>query len=404
MNVERVPLDQVRDLIVLGGVLPFRVFDANARLLLGQGQCVLTARQFEALVERGAWVERETVLALRREREAAALGGAGKVPSARRLTLFDRWEQQIWDCDALLRRLVRGRMPLDELRAFALGCVALVEQDVDVALFIAVRRDDRRFALHALTHALHVATLCILSARRLGWSQERLLSLVQAALTMNLGMLELQAVLAEQPDPPSVRQREQIHEHPERAVRMLQDAGVEDAEWLAAVREHHEEPGGGGYPARITAPGEAAQVLRLADIYMARISPRATRAGLSPQAAARELYQKAPADPLANALIRSVGIYPPGDVVRLRSGEIAVVTRRAVQGPAPRVAAISNARGQPVQDTRALDSADAAHAIAGPLDPAVFATLPRLHPERFYGLLPGHADPADEPAVPGPPG
>jgi HD-GYP domain-containing protein (c-di-GMP phosphodiesterase class II) len=390
---ERVPLSQVRDLIQMGQPLPFRVLDAQARLLLAQGQSVLTERQFEMLNERGAWVEGGQVQRVRGERAAAAAAGAGKVPSARHVTLFDRWEQQVWDYDALLRRVPKFRDLKPELEAFADACIALVDRDPDVALYLAVRRDDRRFALYALTHALHVATICLLTSRALGWPVERQRRIVGAALTMNVSMLELQAVLAEQADPPNTRQREAIRLHPKVSVDLLRGCGVDDAEWLDAVLMHHEEPGGGGYPNAVAEPTEAARLLRAADVYMAKISPRAVRAALAPQVAARQLYQSEQVDALgktlAQALIRSIGIFPPGDLVTLKSGETAVVTRRAAQGPAPRAAAISDARGNPSLATTPRDTAQPEFGIAGPLDPAKAAALPKLQPERFYGIIPG---------------
>ncbi|MDP4301726.1 HD-GYP domain-containing protein [Leptothrix discophora] len=390
---ERVPLDQVRDLIHLGLALPFRVLDAQARLLLAQGQSVLTERQFDMLNERGAWVEYAQVKRLRGERAAAAATGAGKVPSARHPTLFDRWEQQVWDYDALLRRVPKFRELKPELEAHADACIALVDRDPDVALYLAVRRDDRRFALYALTHALHVAVICLLTSRALGWPVERQRRIVCAALTMNVSMLELQAVLAEQADPPNTRQREAIRLHPKLSVELLRRCGVDDEEWLDAVLMHHEEPGGGGYPQGVAEPTEAARLLRAADVYMAKISPRAQRAALAPQVAARQLYQAEQVDAqgkaLSQALIRSIGIYPPGDLVTLKSGETAVVTRRAAQGPAPKAAAISDARGNPSLSTTPRDTAQAEFGIAGPLDPARAAQLPKLQPERFYGIIPG---------------
>jgi HD-GYP domain-containing protein (c-di-GMP phosphodiesterase class II) len=313
------------------------------------------------------------------------------------MTLFDRWEQQVWDYDALLRRVHKSREPKadlkSELEAFADGCIALVDRDPDIAIYLAVRRDDRRFALYALTHALHVATVCLLTARTLGWSPERQRCVVGAALTMNVSMLELQAVLAEQIDPPSTRQREAIRLHPKLSVDLLRGCGVDDPQWLDAVLMHHEEPGGGGYPNAVTEPSDAARLLRVADVYMAKISPRAVRAALAPQVAARQVYQAEQVDALgkalAQALIRSIGVFPPGDLVALKSGETAVVTRRAAQGPAPRVAVISDTRGNPSLATTPRDTALPEFGIAGPLDPAKVAALPKLPPERFFGIIPG---------------
>ncbi len=382
---ERVPLSELSDLIRVGEPLPFRVLDAQARLLLNEGQVLLGEAQREMLIERGAWAERVRVVA-ERDRRAAAAGGASAVPSGqRRRTLFDAWEQCVWDLDALLRQAGRHAGVGAALAAFVQAQIALVDRDPDIALFMAVRQDDRRFALYALTHGLHTATVALLAARALGWSPAQQASLVGAALTMNVSILELQAHMAEQDTPPTQKQLEQIRSHPLRSLKLLRDAGVDDAAWLEAVLDHHEHRDGSGYPRGRRDPGELPLLLRAADVFMAKISPRALRPPLLPQVAARQLFQQEAGGPVAAALIKSLGIYPPGDLVQLRSGEAAVVTHRGSTGAAPRVAAISDARGRPVAGTTPRDTSDPAWAITGAL--AERTAFTRVLPERVYGLV-----------------
>jgi HD-GYP domain-containing protein (c-di-GMP phosphodiesterase class II) len=390
---ERVPLSHVRDLIALGQPLPFRVLDEHARLLLGKNQQVVSENQLAMLLERGAWVESDQVIAVRRQREAAAgASNIGKVPSARKLTLFDRWEKQVWDFDALQRRVGKFRDLQPDIEELADGFIGLVDRDPDVALFTAVRRDDRRFALYALTHSLHVAVLGILTGRLLNWDAAKVQTLTRAALTMNVSTIELQATLAEQETPPTARQRELIRSHPQRSVQLLKESGVTDEVWLAAVEDHHESPDGSGYPRGVKEVSDLARVLRAADVYMAKISPRAQRLPLTPQVAARQLFQQEQGGPIGTAMVRAIGIYPPGDVVQLRSGELAVVTRRAAKGPAPLAASVSNRKGVPMFETHKRNTAEPDFAIVGPATPAHMVALPRLLPERFYGLIPGWAD------------
>ena len=69
---------------------------------------------------------------------------------------------------------------------------------------------------------------------------------------------------------------------------------------------------------------------------------------------------------MATALIRAVGLYPPGSFVQLRSGEVAVVTRRPANGSAPLVATLSNRQGVPVVDTQQRNSAAPEFAVQSP--------------------------------------
>lgn len=370
--LDRIALDTLTDLVRPGVAVPFSLYDAQGRLLLGEGQVLASERQVEQLQERGAWAHRIEVLAVR----ARATPAAKPAP----LTLYDCWERLVWELDAALQRLARRQATPAELGALWQRAQALLERDADVALFMAVRQDDRRFALYALTHSLHTAVLAVLAARQLGWDTARQQSLACAGLTMNAAMLRLQAQLAEQAEPPNMRQREAIAEHPLAAAQLLRDVGVADAAWLTAVEQHHEEPGGGGYPRRLPAPDEAAQLLRLTDMLMAKITPRAHRPALTPRLAARDVFLADPGKLLATAMVRVLGLYPPGSIVQLASGETAVVSRRAdaSRGPWVQVLAAGGAG-------RSVDTAEPGHAIAQGV--AMPAGIARIYPEQVYGLI-----------------
>ena len=376
-----VPLAQVHDLIAPGHPLPFRVLDARGRLLLAAGQPVVDVKQLQALLERGACVEYEAVRAVREARKA----GGSPTPSARRPTLFDAWEQRVWELDTVLKGCGRDLALGPRLEALVDTHIALADRHLDAALFLCIRQDDRRFALYGLTHALHTATVVLMCARQMGWADDQVRRGVAAALTMNVSMLELQAHMAEQSDPPTRRQLDEIRTHPQRSVEMLRGSGVGDEVWLRTVADHHERPDGKGYPRGATDAGELAHVLRAADVFMAKISPRALRAPLLPQVAARQLFQEEQGGPVAAALIRSLGVYPPGDYVKLRGGETAIVVQRNTASHAPLVAVLADANGRVVHGAPRRDTAQAEFTIAGPAGDRT--GLPRVLPESVYGLV-----------------
>jgi len=55
-------------------------------------------------------------------------------------------------------------------------------------------------------------------------------------------------------------------------------------------------------------------------------------------------------DEAGAALIKAIGIYPPGSFVRLANGEVAVVVQRGANTAAPRVAVVLNRNGTPNAD------------------------------------------------------
>jgi hypothetical protein len=149
------------------------------------------------------------------------------------------------------------------------------------------------------------------------------------------------------------------------------------------VEQHHERPDGSGYPRRLHTVVDDALALRHADVFTAKISPRANRAALPTQQAARELFADDNGGPLAGALIKEFGIYPPGDFVKLRSGELAVVIRRGANAKEPLVASITDRSGEPTVNTLRRDTAKAEFAIVAPVSDKRLVL--RVPPERLYG-------------------
>lgn len=382
---ERVPLSQLGNLLVPGAPLPFNVLDGHGRLLLAAGQRIQDVEQLRALLERGASVTYAEVESVRKVRAVSAQSGGALTPSARRKTWFDRWEALIWQLDTLTKALGRDPSQAAGLRTAVDDTVALVDRHPDAALFMCIRQDDRRFALYALVHGLHTATLALMAGRQLGWAAERCRAVVGAALTMNAPIADLQGQLAEQTEPPTKKQVEQIRAHPAKAAELLRASGIDEAEWLQAVEDHHERAGPGGYPRGIEAIGEPARLLRAADVFMAKISPRAGRAPMLPQLAARQLFQEESGGLIAAALIKAIGVYPPGDFVLLKSGEQAIVVQRAAPGQAAQAAVLMAANGKPVAGGPRRDTSQPEYAITGPVIDR--KGLTRVLPEAIYGIV-----------------
>jgi HD-GYP domain-containing protein (c-di-GMP phosphodiesterase class II) len=271
-----------------------------------------------------------------------------------------------------------------QVEALAIHLVELHDANPDFSIYRAVRQEQYKASNYGHAHCVHTATLCILLARHLRWPQQRLMSLVKAALTMNMTILKSQSRLAMQSDPLNAAQRVEVIGHPQQSVALLEKLGVTDAHWLRAVAQHHEHQDGSGYPAGCTEIDEMANVLHVCDVFMAKISPRMLRPALSPQEAIRQLYREDSGGPIATALIKTFGIYPPGDFVQLASGELGIVVERTANAKAPIVAAITDGREQPVTSTVRRDTRQAGYAVVGVASDKTM--LARLLPERLYGF------------------
>ena len=360
--------------IKVGAPLPFNVRDEFGHLLLAAGQIISSVRQQEALLSRGIHADVEEIKAL----------AAGKTVAPQAPTLMARWTRAFWALDDLARDPPPGD-------AFGAACLelgtalhAMVGQDPDVALYQMVRQEQHPLRMYGLTHAVFVAALCDLLAGRLGWPEAERQAVLMAGLTMNLTILELQARYAVygrlNPD-----QRDELARHPSDAVARLRAGGVTDELWLRAVAEHHEHPDGKGYPKGLTAVSDLAQLVRLADVVLAKVSRRESRPALDVREAAKQAYLESPTSPLVAALVRECGVYPPGDLVCLASGEQGVVIRRGASPKTPVVATLTDRRGLPTPQVQRRDTGQSGSAIVGVnADKNLVARLPL---ERVYGLI-----------------
>lgn len=365
----------IQSQVKLGEPLPWGVRDEQGQLLLARGQVIANEAQLAALLERGASVDIEEVRAAASRAEAEA-----KRPAS----LFAQWEQVLWQLDRVLRSVQGGAGFGDRVDELARRVEALTLRDPDIAIYLTVRQDPKRLTIYALAHSVHCAMVALLMARRLGWDAPRTHTLMKAALTMNIAILDLQGRMAAQGVPPTPPQVDMIRVHPAQGVEMLKAAGIDDAAWLEAVAHHHERPDGTGYPAGVRESGELATVLRYIDVFMAKMAPRALRTPLSPQVAARQLFQESGGAPASAAIIKEFGIYPPGEFVQLKSGEMAVVVRRGANASTPLAAGITDRHGMPSVNTVMRDTAKPEFAIAALA--ADKNLVLRVPPERLFGL------------------
>lgn len=347
MPGNRVAADDIK----VGQPLPWNVFDANGTLLLRRGAVIDTQRALDRLLDDGLFLSDET------RREPPPAPRPEDKPSALQYLV-----------DA--RRLC-GPPPQDDaaIRAFP-GRIQRIAQLIDqacqarpeVAIASILLMQDESYAMR---HPINTAILSNLVGRAVGLPASEIRSLTAAALTMNISMYEIQDQLHEVKAELNDRIRALIRAHPLHGEQRLRKYGVADDYWLKCVRQHHEHENGSGYPEGLAGAAihTGAKIIGLADRYCARISIRKYRPPQPPDAVLRDLYIEKGAEidaTIAAYLLRVLGVYPPGTIVRLRNAEIAVVVAPTESADAPLAYAVLGQSGAalavPLQRKTALDA------------------------------------------------
>ena len=128
-----------------------------------------------------------------------------------------------------------------------------------------------------------------------------------------------------------------------------------------------------------------ARLIQRADVFGARISPRASRWPMPVTAAMKASYynEENQVDEAGAALVKGLGVYPPGAFVRLAIQEVGVVLRRGISATTPRVAVVTNRLGMPTGEFIPRDTSQPQWKITGVVahkDVRVKIALDRLLP------------------------
>ncbi len=179
-------------------------------------------------------------------------------------------------------------------------------------------------------HMVDVARMASAIGFELGFETGKLSDLTYAGLMHDIGELFIERELLMRNGDLSKTEINKLRQHPRQSVEWLKRAGLESDSVQRLVLRHHERSDGSGYPYNITGKvlGDDDCILALCDVYCAMTAARPHRRAFTRRGALKAiLAQKDLGFPaqLVNKFASVLGLYPPGSVVKLKSGDIAVV-------------------------------------------------------------------------------
>jgi HD-GYP domain-containing protein (c-di-GMP phosphodiesterase class II) len=365
--------------------LPFGLRDQSGRLLLAAGERIETPQQYQLMreqplfaleAESSEWLRKLQLAMEGMIRQGATLSQVAsvepdlekrEVAQAPPKTLPEQWQQLAGQLDTALRDTRPGSEGLARVRELRHRAKALLQRQPDAALYLSIYEAGHSTTKYSSHHGLLTMQICELAGPLLGWGADRVDTLCLAALSMNLGMHRLQDQLAAGDLDLTPSMRAQIDRHPQISADMLAAAGVDDALWLEVVRLHHDANGGEQPLAELPPARQLARLLRRVDIFTAKLSRRAKRVPMSPVQAAREACLGASGQPdeIGGALLKAVGLYPPGSFVELASGEVGIVVARGRRANLPLVGTLVGSTGAVLMQPILRDTTESRHAVKG---------------------------------------
>lgn len=363
--------------LILDKPLPWPLYDEYGNLLLREGYVISIPRHLSSLLKRGAYVhtERKIKPAFMDDNAASRVESEyvfRTKPLPMVQPVFGRAEALAQTLKRLHAHMLAQSLQAELrtiVRSLAHALIQACADDSD-ALLAAFHLD--RQSPYLVIHQLLGCALTEIAAREMGLDEATRLSLACACLTRDIALLPWQAQFDMQIHGLDPQQNALVRAHPLRSAEILAEQGVDDPLWLEFVRQHHERIDGSGYPYALQGdailPG--ARLLAIADSYAAMVTPRPNRTGKFPKDALKMLYQQRANlydEELLRISVSTLTALPPGTIVRLANGELAVVRTRQKKGAQPDIWTLYDRNGMPVMKPQHRDAGNPEYAITGVL-------------------------------------
>jgi len=347
-------------------------------------------------IEKGVTIEEISTLA-----DAVALGpshggGFPALPHVRvgRVTVYERSRQDRADLAAfkglytdavaeaqgvLDTAASEGQPDVSVARAMVDGLAHAVSDNRPALLALASLREYNNYTF---THMVNVAILTMAQARAVGIDGPLLREFGMAGLLHDIGKIKTPPEVLNKAGRLTPAEFDIMKRHTVDGAKILRD--TPDISTLAPIIafEHHLRLGGGGYPDGVKR-GQlnlGTMMCSIADVYDAMRSKRVYQQ-TSPTARILAVLQDADNHGFEPRLVRRfaqlIGVYPIGNLVRLDTGEIAIVTQTHAPDPhRPQVRVVMDATGARIADGPAINLWETFEDgyvppdIVGPADPA----------------------------------
>ena len=256
---------------------------------------------------------------------------ARKIHTQGRVDVTDMFKRA---CNKEELRLDRALILVDEIRKSTAR-----NQNAFLSLTRTKSKED-----YLCLHSIATCALMIMLGRKMEMDQETIISLGLGGLLHDIGNIGFPDDLINKPGKLTHEEYDIVKTHTVRGWEILNEHHLDNIV-LDVCLHHHERTDGTGYPECLPIDSLSlfARMAAICDTYDSLISDSCFRKGISPANAIREMtkWQEGQFDKqVFHAFVRTVGFYPFGTLVKLKSGRVAVVeeqSRKSLASPIVRV-------------------------------------------------------------------
>jgi putative nucleotidyltransferase with HDIG domain len=219
-----------------------------------------------------------------------------------------------------------GKLDVDTARKATQPIVdSVLKNRSAMSWLVRLRQEDDYIYTHSVSSAIWATVM----ARHIGMPKEEIELVGLGAMLLDIGKTRLPKELLAKPGPLTAEEMRHARQHVAFGVKLLEGSGV-DPTVMAMVRTHHERHDGSGYPKRLRAEQIPVhgRIAGIVDFYDAVTSDRPYACARSSYDCLRALNRLAGTRfqaEIVEQFIQSIGFFPPGTLVELNDGCVAVV-------------------------------------------------------------------------------
>jgi HD-GYP domain-containing protein (c-di-GMP phosphodiesterase class II) len=239
-------------------------------------------------------------------------------------------------------------------------CVQSVIRHPDALLWMAKIRSESEYTAE---HCLNVCILAVAFGRSLGMSEDELHKLGMCGLLHDVGKMKVPPEILNKPSALNIKEMRAMMAHTIHGRNLLLSTDGIYNGVIDVAYSHHERVDGKGYPRKLAGQGISlySKIIAIVDAYDAMTADRCYQTAKTSTEALKIIYQERGShfdERLALKFLQTVGLYPPGSIVELHSGQVGIVveTNHKLRH-LPKVLLVRDAQKQPLEKDIFIDLA-----------------------------------------------
>jgi putative nucleotidyltransferase with HDIG domain len=220
-----------------------------------------------------------------------------------------------------------GVINTDQAKETVKDCVHSILRNADALLWMSKIRSQDEYTAE---HCLNVCILAIAFGRHLGLSEADLEKLGLCGLLHDVGKMRVPPEVLHKPSALDKKEMDMMRAHAIHGRNLLMSTPGIPNSTIDVAYSHHEKVDGTGYPRGLKSAGisELAKIIAIVDAYDAMVAERCYSPSIPSTEALKVIFKDRGThfdERLALEFIKSVGLYPPGTLVELVNGLVAIV-------------------------------------------------------------------------------